>query len=102
MCKVENCIQAVTCSIGCFSDGIMTPDLLGCIDMCLGGACANALNAANNVINCAVANCLMFGGGGGGDGGGGGGGGGGGVLNCLMMDCPNQLESCFDTSCTEM
>jgi hypothetical protein len=83
-CKVETCIGTVTCAIGC-----LMPLDLACLQTCLAGACANAINAANNVITCAEMNCLGVGGGGG-------------ILGCLSMACPNQLASCVDTSCTEM
>jgi len=88
-CKEENCLATVTCAIGC----IMPPSFdLTCLDNCLSGTCANGLNAANNVITCALTNCLLMGGGGGGAG----------ILGCIMDKCPSQLASCEDTSCTEM
>jgi hypothetical protein len=92
MCPEETCIGTVTCAIGCFSGGAGGINLT-CLQACLAGACPNAINAANNVINCALMNCLA---------GGLGGGGGGGVLGCVMSMCPTQLESCIDTSCMEM
>jgi hypothetical protein len=87
-CPEETCIQVVTCAFGCFSGGGLS---LSCILGCTDGACPNAINAANNVIDCATMNCLMMGGGGGG-----------GILACVMSKCSSQLESCIDTSCMEM
>jgi hypothetical protein len=97
----KNCIDVVSCAIGglvpggsgngCIDLGSTPPSFsLSCVANCLAEGCANAQKAADQVVNCAVANIFgCFGSGGGG----------GGVGQCILQKCGSEIAVCLAANC---
>ena len=87
-CTVKNCLQVVTCTLGCIEFNTSPPKFsLTCVANCAAQGCPDVQYFVDEVVNCAIFNiqdiigCP------------------GSPLSCLQGSCGSEISACLGASC---